>query len=65
MVYEASRAFRISILKMGGIITPEAAVEFLLIDATPVQVGTASYAAPRATERLATALESWCRAYKI
>jgi dihydroorotate dehydrogenase (NAD+) catalytic subunit len=28
-------------------------------------VGTASFADPRATERLAQGLESWCRAHQV
>jgi dihydroorotate dehydrogenase (NAD+) catalytic subunit len=65
MVYEAARAVRIPILGMGGIVTPEDAVEFLLAGATAVQVGTASYADPRAVERLARGLESWCRSHQV
>jgi dihydroorotate dehydrogenase (NAD+) catalytic subunit len=65
MVYETARAVRIPILGMGGIVTPEDAVEFLLAGATAVQVGTASYADPRATERLAQGLESWCRSHEV
>jgi dihydroorotate dehydrogenase (NAD+) catalytic subunit len=65
MVYEAARAIKIPILGMGGIVTPEDAVEFLLAGATAVQVGTASYADPRATERLARGLESWCRSHQV
>ena len=65
MVYEAARAVKIPILGMGGIVTPEDAVEFLLAGATAVQVGTASYADPRATERLAKGLESWCRSHNV
>ena len=65
MVYETARAVSIPILGMGGIITPEDAVEFLLAGATAVQVGTASYADPRATERLARDLESWCRSHGV
>ena len=65
MVYEAARAVRIPIIGMGGIVTPEDAVEFLLAGATAVQVGTASYADPRATERLARGLESWCRSHHV
>jgi len=61
MVYEAARATRLPILGMGGIVTAEDAVEFLLAGATAIQVGTASYADPRATERLAKDLESWCK----
>jgi dihydroorotate dehydrogenase (NAD+) catalytic subunit len=65
MVYETARAVTIPILGMGGIVTPEDAVEFLLAGATAVQVGTASYADPRATERLARGLESWCKSHQV
>jgi dihydroorotate dehydrogenase (NAD+) catalytic subunit len=65
MVYETARAIKIPILGMGGIVTPEDAVEFLLAGATAIQAGTASYADPRATERLAKGLESWCRSHHV
>jgi len=50
---------------MGGIVTAEDAVEFLLAGATAVEVGTASYADPRAVDRLANGLESWCKAHGV
>ena len=65
MVYESARAVSIPILGMGGITTVEDIVEFLLAGATAVQVGTASYADPRAVERLARGLESWCRSHGV
>ena len=65
MVYETAKAVAIPILGMGGIVTAEDAVEFLLAGATAVQVGTASYADPRAVERLAKGLESWCRSHGV
>jgi len=65
MVYETAKAITIPILGMGGIVTAEDAVEFLLAGATAIQVGTASYADPRATERLAQSLESWCRTHGV
>jgi dihydroorotate dehydrogenase (NAD+) catalytic subunit len=65
MVYETAQAVSIPILGMGGIVTPDDAVEFLLAGATAVQVGTASYADPRAVERLAKGLESWCRSHQV
>ncbi len=65
MVYEAAHAVDLPILGMGGIVTAEDAVEFLLAGATAVQVGTASYADPRAVERLARGLESWCRTHQV
>ena len=65
MVYEAARAVTIPIVGMGGIVTPEDAVEFLLAGATAVEVGTASFADPLAVERLARGLESWCRGHGV
>ena len=65
MVYETAKAVSIPILGMGGIVTAEDAVEFLLAGATAVQIGTANYADPRATERLSHELETWCKAHRI
>jgi dihydroorotate dehydrogenase (NAD+) catalytic subunit len=61
MVWEAAKAVKIPVIGMGGITTAEDIVEFLLAGATAVEVGTASYADPRAVERLAKGLEAWCR----
>ena len=60
MVWEAAQAVRIPILGVGGIRSGEDAVEFLMAGASAVQVGTASYADPRAVERVAEGLEHWC-----
>jgi dihydroorotate dehydrogenase (NAD+) catalytic subunit len=65
MVYETAKAVNIPIIGMGGIVTAEDAVEFLLAGATAVEVGTASYADPRAVERLVKGLESWCRSHQV
>ncbi len=65
MVYEASKAVKIPILGMGGILNAEDAVEFLLAGATAVQVGTASYADPRAVENIATGLRRWCATHEV
>jgi dihydroorotate dehydrogenase (NAD+) catalytic subunit len=65
MVYEAARAVSIPILGLGGIATAEDAVEFLLAGATAVQIGTASYADPRAVERIAESLQRWCTRHQV
>jgi dihydroorotate dehydrogenase (NAD+) catalytic subunit len=65
MVYEASKAVRIPIVGMGGIVRAEDAVEFMLAGATAVQVGTASYADPRAVENIATDLRKWCKTHGV
>jgi dihydroorotate dehydrogenase (NAD+) catalytic subunit len=65
MVYHASRAVSIPVLGMGGIATPEDVIEFMLAGATAVQVGTASYADPRAVERIATGVRDWCIRHRV
>lgn len=65
MVWEAAKAVTIPIMGMGGITTPEDAVEFLLAGATAVQIGTASYADPRAVERIAKGLDTWCARHHV
>ncbi len=65
MVYETAKSVKIPIIGLGGIVTAEDAVEFLLAGATAIQVGTASYADPRAAERLAKGLESWCKSHSV
>lgn len=65
MVWEAAKSVNIPVLGLGGITTPEDAVEFLLAGASAVQVGTASYADPRAVERIAKGLEAWCQRHHV
>ncbi len=65
MVYEASRAVRIPVVGMGGIARAEDAVEFMLAGATAVQVGTASYADPRAVENIANGMRRWCSEHEV
>ena len=65
MVYEASRAVKIPVIGMGGIVTPVDVVEFMLAGASAVEVGTASYFDPVATERLVEDLTEYCREHRI
>jgi len=65
MVWEAAKAVKIPVIGLGGITTPEDAVEFLLAGATAIQVGTASYADPRAVEHIAQGLEHWCSRHHV
>ena len=60
MVHEAAKAVRIPVVGMGGIVRAEDAVEFMMAGATAVQVGTASYADPRAVENIANGMRQWC-----
>ena len=65
MVYEAAQAVTIPVVGLGGIVRAEDAVEFMLAGATAVQVGTASYADPRAVENIANGLKKWCEENEV
>lgn len=65
MVYDASHAVNIPVIGMGGISTAADVAEFMLAGATAVQIGTASYWDPRATEKIVDELKSWCEARDI
>jgi dihydroorotate dehydrogenase (NAD+) catalytic subunit len=65
MVYDASKSVNIPIIGMGGISTAADIIEFMLAGATAVQIGTASYWDPRATEKIAEGLAGWCREHEI
>jgi dihydroorotate dehydrogenase (NAD+) catalytic subunit len=65
MVYEAAQAVSIPVVGLGGIVKAEDAVEFMLAGATAVQVGTASYADPRAVENIANGLKRWCAGHDV
>jgi dihydroorotate dehydrogenase (NAD+) catalytic subunit len=65
MVHDVSRTVRIPIVGMGGILSAEDAAEFMMAGATAVQVGTASYADPRAVENIANGLKRWCASHHV
>ncbi|HTK96347.1 MAG TPA: dihydroorotate dehydrogenase [Terriglobales bacterium] len=65
MVYEASHSVDIPVIGIGGITTPEDVVEFLLAGAAAVQVGTASFWDPCATEHIVNGLERWCVEHRV
>src|SRR5438876_2349751 len=60
MVYEASKSVQIPVIGMGGISTAGDVIEFMLAGATAVQVGTASFWDPRASEKIVAEIERWC-----
>jgi len=61
MVYDAAHAVKIPVIGMGGISTAEDVIEFMLAGATAVQIGTASYWDPCATEKIVDGVEAWCK----
>lgn len=59
LVYEASHAVKIPVIGMGGIMTGEDAIEFMMAGAKAVQVGTANFADPYAMPRIVKEMNLW------
>lgn len=65
MVYQVSKAVRLPIIGMGGIMTGEDAIEFLMAGATAVSVGTANFNNPAASVKVVKGIEEYMSKYKI
>ena len=65
MVWEAAQAVKVPIIGIGGISTAEDVIEFMLAGASAVEVGTANFWDPCATERIVADLERWCLQHRV
>ena len=65
MVYECHQAVKLPIIGMGGIMTVEDALEFLIAGATAVQVGTANFVDPLIWSKLIAGLEDYLTRHKF
>src|SRR5438445_6599412 len=65
MVYEAAHTVEIPVIGMGGITTAEDVIEFMLAGAAAVEVGTANFWDPCATEKIVAGLERWCFEHRV
>ena len=61
MVWQAAKAVSLPLIGMGGIMTAEDALEFILAGATAVAVGTANFVNPRATVDVAEGIGEFLR----
>jgi len=57
LVWEVRKAVNLPILGLGGIETAQDVLEYMAVGASAVQVGTASFSDPKASERIAGGLE--------
>ncbi len=56
MVWQVAQAVKIPVIGIGGITTTEDALEFLLAGATAIEVGTANFVNPRASQEIVEGL---------
>jgi dihydroorotate dehydrogenase (NAD+) catalytic subunit len=60
MVYQVARAVKIPLIGMGGIMDYRDALEFLIVGAHAVEIGTANFVTPRASQNVVEGLEKYC-----
>ena len=65
MVYQVANAVSVPIIGMGGIMTAEDALEFILAGATAVSVGTANFCNPHVTIDIVNGIEDYMRAKNV
>jgi dihydroorotate dehydrogenase (NAD+) catalytic subunit len=65
MVYDAAKSVKIPVIGMGGIANAVDIVEFMLAGAAAIQIGTASYWDPCATEKVVDELQEWCVGHRV
>jgi dihydroorotate dehydrogenase (NAD+) catalytic subunit len=65
MVYQVASRLKIPVIGMGGIMTGRDALEFLVVGARAVEVGTANFIDPGASARIVGEIADFCRARKI
>ena len=59
MVWQVAQAVHVPIIGMGGIVTAEDAVEFMLAGASAVAVGTGNFVNPKATQSVAEGIKDY------
>ena len=59
MVYQVAKAVKIPVVGLGGIMTAEDAVEFLMCGATAIEIGTANFIDPAVTIKVRDGISEW------
>ena len=65
MIPQVVDAVKIPVIGMGGISSAADILEFMLAGATAIQIGTASYWDPCATEKIVDELREYCAEHGI
>ncbi len=65
MVYQVAQAVSVPVIGIGGIMTAEDALEFLIAGASAVQVGTATFTNPRACLDILEGIERWMQENRV
>lgn len=65
MVRQVAQAVKIPVVGLGGIMTAEDAIEFLMVGATAVEIGTANFIDPAVTMKVIDGMNAWLDAHGV
>jgi len=65
MVHQVAKAVKIPVIGLGGIMTAEDAIEFMMAGATAVEVGTANFIDPAVSGKIVDGINSWLDAHSV
>lgn len=65
MVWQVSKAVKIPLIGLGGIMNATDAIEFILAGASAVQVGTANFIDPAVSIKIVNGIDDYCNRHKI
>lgn len=65
LVWQAAQAVKIPVIGMGGIYSAEDAVEFMVVGASAVAVGTANFTDPGTALRVVAGISTFCQAHGL
>ncbi len=63
MVWQVAKAVRIPVVGLGGIMTANDAIEFLMAGATAIEIGTANFIDPTVTVKVINGINDWLDAH--
>ncbi|MBR5687669.1 MAG: dihydroorotate dehydrogenase [Prevotella sp.] len=63
MVWQVAHAVKIPVVGLGGIMTAEDAIEFLMAGATAIEIGTANFIDPAVTIKVRDGINAWLDAH--
>ncbi len=59
MVHDVAKAVKIPVIGLGGIMTAEDAIEFMMAGATAIEIGTANFIDPAVTVKVKNGMAQW------
>ena len=65
MVWQVARAVKIPVVGLGGIMNATDAIEFFMAGATAIEVGTANFIDPSATEKIVDGIDAWLDSHGV